>query len=135
MKFRLPGLALATSVALMLLVLPVVAQDTSGATTSTAAATGSTAAPTSATAPSSLTYELDWRSKDDSSARRIARERDVEVWSLALLGPAAMLFIVIVLGITITVRSLREESRYQRSLYRYRRSSPMSRASRQANRD
>jgi len=134
MKFRLPGLALATSVALMLLVLPVVAQDTSAATSSTAAPTGTTAAPTSSTAPSSLTYDLDWRSKGDASIRRSARERDVEMWSLALLGPAAMLFIVVVLGITITVRSIREDFRRQRALNRYWRRGAMSRAS-QANRD
>jgi sensor c-di-GMP phosphodiesterase-like protein len=52
------------------------------------------------------------------------------MWSLALLGPAAMIFIVAALGLTITVRSLRDDFRRQRSLDHDWRHGAMSRARR-----
>jgi len=48
--------------------------------------------------------------------------------TVALIGPAAMIFIVTALGLTITVRSLRSDFRRQRSLNHYWRHGAMSRA-------
>jgi hypothetical protein len=62
-------------------------------------------------------------------------DNDMGIWSLALLGPAAMIFIVTALGLTITVRSLRDDFRRQRSQDHYWQHGVMSRARRQATRD
>ncbi len=66
----------------------------------------------------------------DTSERKLASERDVEMWSIALIGPAAMILIVTVLGLTITFRSLRKDFRHQHTLDRYWRHGAMSRANR-----
>jgi hypothetical protein len=44
---------------------------------------------------------------------------DNDLWSLALLGPAAMIFFVTAVGLTITIRSLRADSRRRLILARY----------------
>ncbi len=80
--------------------------------------------------PSTGAYDADWRIKDDASERKLASERDVEMWSIALIGPVAMILIVTVLGLTITIRSLRKDFRQQHTLNRYWRHGAMSRANR-----
>jgi hypothetical protein len=40
-------------------------------------------------------------------------EPDIGIWSLAMLGPAAMIMVVAGLGLTITLRSLRADVRRQ----------------------
>ena len=52
------------------------------------------------------------------------------MWSIALIGPVAMILIVTVLGLTITIRSLRKDFRQQHTLNRYWRHGAMSRANR-----
>jgi hypothetical protein len=44
---------------------------------------------------------------------------DGDLWSLALLGPAAMLLLVGGLGLTVTLRSLRGDVRRSRALNHY----------------
>jgi hypothetical protein len=124
MAARMPGWSLAASVAL-LLALPVGAQESSAPMTSIVARDE---------VPPTLTYDSDWKASADARTRRMARERDVEVSSIGLIGPAAVIFIVLALGITITVRSLRDDFRHQRTLNRYWRHGAMSRAKR-ASRD
>lgn len=68
--------------------------------------------------PSTGTYATGEQAKAAASARKLTSERNVEMWSIALIGPAAMLFIVTVLGLTITVRSLRDDFRRERNLNR-----------------
>jgi hypothetical protein len=80
--------------------------------------------------PTTLTYDSDWKAGGAANARSVEQDRNVEMWSLALLGPATMIFIVTALGLTITVRSLRDDFRRQRSLDHYWRHGAMSRASR-----
>lgn len=80
--------------------------------------------------PATLTYDSEWRVGRAATGRRIEQDRDVEMWSLALIGPAAMIFIVTALGLTITVRSLRDDFRRQRSLDHSWRHGAMSRAGR-----
>ncbi len=70
----------------------------------------------------------DLKEKDDASARNVPGERDNESWAIALIGPVALIFIVTVLGLTITVRSLRKDFRRQRDLNQYWRHGAMSRA-------
>lgn len=59
---------------------------------------------------------------------KIEQNHNLEMWSLALIGPAAMIFIVTTLGLTINVRSLRDDFRHQRSLDHSWRHGVMSRA-------
>lgn len=80
--------------------------------------------------PTTLTYDSDWKAGAAVNARAIEPEADLGIWSLALFGPAAMIFIVTALGLTITVRSLRDDFRRRRSLDHYWRHGAMSRASR-----
>ena len=80
--------------------------------------------------PSTGADDADWRIEDDASERKLASERDVEMWSIALIGPVAMILIVIVLGLTITFHSLRKDFRHQHTLNRYWRHGATSRASR-----
>ena len=49
----------------------------------------------------------------------LTSEHDGGMWTLALLGPAAMILAVTALGLTITVRSLRADVRRQLVLDRY----------------
>jgi hypothetical protein len=84
--------------------------------------------------PTTLTYDSDWKAGAAANARTIEPDSDMGIWSLALLGPAAMIFIVTALGLTITMRSLRDGFRRLRSLDQYWRHGAMSRASR-GNRD
>ncbi len=124
MSCRMLGPWLAAFVALsftLAFALPVSAQDSSAPTTPIAL---------QSELPSTWTYDTDWKVKVDASARRMASERDVETWSIALIGPAAMILIVAVFGLTITVRSLRKDVHHQRTLNRYWRHGAMSRASR-----
>ena len=72
----------------------------------------------------SVAYDSSWRVEGD------ARERSAGMWPIALIGPVAMILIVTVLGLTITVRSLRKDVRRQRTLNRYWHHGAMSRASR-----
>lgn len=78
--------------------------------------------------PTTQTYDSDWKASRVANGRKIEQDRDVEMWSLALIGPAAMIFIVTALGLTITVRSLRDDFRRQRSLDHSWRHGAMSRA-------
>jgi hypothetical protein len=55
-------------------------------------------------------------------------QEDTDLWTLALLGPAAMVLFVTGLGLTITVRSLRADIRRRLELERYWRAGVMSRA-------
>ena len=80
--------------------------------------------------PSTRALDTDWKVQGDASARQIAGEREVEMWSIALIGPVAMILVVTVLGLTITFRSLRKDFRRQRTLTRYWRHGAMSRADR-----
>jgi hypothetical protein len=80
--------------------------------------------------PSTWAFDTDWKVKDDASARQLAGEREVEMWSIALIGPAAMILFVTILGLTITVRSLRKDFRRQRDQTRDWRHGALSRASR-----
>ena len=80
--------------------------------------------------PATLTYDSDWKAGAAMNARATEPEVDLGIWSLALFGPAAMIFIVTALGLTITVRSLRDDFRRRRSLDHYWRHGAMSRASR-----
>jgi integral membrane sensor domain MASE1 len=100
MDFRRLGTSIAVSLALYL-ALPAAAQDSS--------------APATLSAPVAVRGELE-------------KERTLEMWSIALIGPAAMIFVVTALGLTITVRSLREDFRHQRTLNQYWRHGAMSRA-------
>jgi hypothetical protein len=61
---------------------------------------------------------------------KIEQDNDLEMWSLAMIGPATMIFIVAALGLTITVRSLRDDFRHQRSVEQSWRHGVMSRARR-----
>lgn len=102
MDSRKFGLTAATIVAL-LLALPVAAAD------------DRTAPPAFNTLhdelPTTLTYDSDWKAGAAANARTIEPDSDMGIWSLALFGPAAMIFIVTALGLTITVRSLRDDLR------------------------
>jgi ABC-type dipeptide/oligopeptide/nickel transport system permease subunit len=49
----------------------------------------------------------------------LTSENDGGTWTLALLGPAAIIVFVTALGLTITVRSLRADVRRQLELDRY----------------
>ncbi|MDH4104501.1 MAG: hypothetical protein OEW50_02245 [Gammaproteobacteria bacterium] len=49
----------------------------------------------------------------------LTSENDGGTWTLALLGPAAVIVFVTALGLTITVRSLRADVRRQLELDRY----------------
>jgi hypothetical protein len=49
----------------------------------------------------------------------LTSENDGGAWTLALLGPAAVMVFVTALGLTITVRSLRADVRRQLELDRY----------------
>jgi len=49
----------------------------------------------------------------------LTSEHDGGAWTLALLGPAAIIVFVTALGLTITVRSLRADVRRQLELDRY----------------
>jgi hypothetical protein len=98
-------------------------------------AAGQPAAPPASNAsqgglPTTLTYDSGWKAGGSGNASRIEPDRDVEMWSLALIGPAAMIFIVTALGLTITVRSLRDDVRRRRSLDHDWRHGAMSRAGR-----
>jgi hypothetical protein len=118
MDFRRFGGSIAASVALFL-ALPVAAQE-SAAPAAPIALPGEL--------PTILAYDSDWTTKGNASAQKIEKQRKVEMWSLALIGPAAMIFTVTALGLTITVRSLRKDFRHQRSLDQYWRHGAISRA-------
>lgn len=49
----------------------------------------------------------------------LTSDNDGGTWTLALLGPAAIIGFVTALGLTLTVRSLRADVRRQRELDRY----------------
>ena len=106
MSCRLPGPWLAAGVA-WLLAAPVVAQESSAPTAPIALQNELT------------TSDIELKAKIDADARKTARESDVEMWSIALIGPAAILFIVTALGLMITVRSLRQDFRRERTLNGY----------------
>jgi hypothetical protein len=59
----------------------------------------------------------------------LASEHDGNLWTLALLGPAAMILTVTALGLTITLRSLRADVRRQLALDHYWQRGARSRAS------
>jgi hypothetical protein len=59
----------------------------------------------------------------------LTSENDGGTWTLALLGPAAIIVFVTALGLTITVRSLRADVRKQLELDRYWQRGVRSRAS------
>ena len=80
--------------------------------------------------PTTMTYDSGWKAGRAATGRIVEQDRDVEMWSLALIGPAALIFLVTVLGLTITVRSLRDDFRRQRSLDHSWRHGAMSRAGR-----
>ncbi len=54
------------------------------------------------------------------SARPLPDERDGPLQLLTLVGPAAVIVVLTVLGLTITVRGLREDMRRRRIVYRHR---------------
>lgn len=60
----------------------------------------------------------------------VAQDSAATTTLIARFGPAAMILIVTVLGLTITVRSLRTDCRRQRTLDRYWRRGAMARAGR-----
>ena len=118
MDSRKVGLTIAAIVALFV-ALPVAADDT--------------AAPPAFNVlqgelPTTLAYDSDWKAGAAVNARKSDPDSDTDMWSLALFGPAAMIFIVTALGLTITVRSLRDDFRRQRSLDHSWRHGAMSRA-------
>jgi hypothetical protein len=59
----------------------------------------------------------------------LASEHDGGAWTLALIGPVAMIVFVTALGLTITARSLRADIRRQLELDRYWQRGARSRAS------
>jgi hypothetical protein len=65
-----------------------------------------------------------------TSDAEIEQDHDLEMWSLAMIGPATMILVVAALGLTITVRSLRDDFRHQRSVEQSWRRGVMSRARR-----
>jgi hypothetical protein len=119
MNCRMHGPWLAAVVALSF-GLPVGAQDSEPPPTPSALQNESSSTGTNDNA--------DWKSKNDASARKTASERDIEAWSIALIGPVAMIFTVTALGLTITLRSLRRDFRRQRDLNEYWRHGAMTRA-------
>jgi len=54
------------------------------------------------------------------SARPLPDERDGPLQLLTLVGPAAVIVVLTILGLTITVRGLREDMRRRRVVYRHR---------------
>jgi hypothetical protein len=54
------------------------------------------------------------------SARPLPDERDGSMQLLTLVGPAAVIVVLTILGLTITVRGLREDMRRRRIVYRHR---------------
>jgi hypothetical protein len=52
------------------------------------------------------------------SARSLPDDRDGSMQLLTLVGPVAVLIVLTVLGLTITVRGLREDIRRRRIVYR-----------------
>jgi hypothetical protein len=52
------------------------------------------------------------------SARPLPDDRDEPMQLLTLVGPAAVIIVLTVLGLTITVRGLREDMRKRRVIYR-----------------
>jgi hypothetical protein len=54
------------------------------------------------------------------SVRALPDERDGQLGLLALVGPAAAISVLTILGLTITVRGLREDMRKRRVVYRQR---------------
>jgi hypothetical protein len=123
MKFGLSGLAL-TGCVTLIFTLPVVAQES---------AAQIAPAVSQYELPATMTHDHDWRVKGDGAVRKTPKERDMEMWSLALLGPAMMLILVTALGLTITVRSLRDDVRRQHSLNFYRRLGAKARANQAIN--
>lgn len=123
MKSRFPGLALMACFALI----PALPAD---AANSTMPASAPDSRDDSA---ATAVFDADWRTRDDALLRTTESNREVGMWPLALIGPAAMILIVLTLGITITTRSLRDDFRKQRSQNRQWQQGVMLRAS-QANR-
>jgi hypothetical protein len=54
------------------------------------------------------------------SARPLPDDRDEPMQLLTLVGPAAVIVVLTILGLTITVRGLREDMRRRRVVYRHR---------------
>jgi hypothetical protein len=60
------------------------------------------------------------RAAGSLSARPLPDESDGSMQLLTLVGPAAVVIVLTVLGLTITVRGLREDMRRRRVIYRRR---------------
>ena len=54
------------------------------------------------------------------SVRALPDDRDQPLQLLTLVGPAAVIVVLTILGLTITVRGLREDMRQRRVIYRHR---------------
>jgi hypothetical protein len=68
--------------------------------------------------PSTLLYDADMRPVAGAPTRLLLDESDPQLWSLALVGPAAIILILTALGVTITFRSWHTDVRRQRDQYR-----------------
>jgi hypothetical protein len=64
--------------------------------------------------PSTPLHRADARPVTEPPTRLLLDESDPQLWSLAFVGPAAIILILTALGITITFRSWHEEGRRQR---------------------
>jgi hypothetical protein len=62
----------------------------------------------------------DMRAAAQLAARPPPDERDGPLQLLALVGPAAVIVVLTILGLTITIRGLREDMRKRRVVYRHR---------------
>jgi hypothetical protein len=72
------------------------------------------------TAPPAAADDAGMRATAQLSARPLPDERDGPLQLLSLVGPAAVIVVLTILGLTITIRGLREDMRKRRVVYRHR---------------